>query len=291
MEKSLIVNAVNLKLDKKSTPKFPVNGASLYQETLAIDPKLAAAMLSLRAMSQRHQSQSRTERYARDMSEKRWRQTGDPIRFDRDMNLLDGQHRLAAMVDSGETLRGQVVQILFDDQAMLVLDQGAKRTLSDARRIGGKSHVQPVVMSAIILEHSGFHVHKLHSMTLTEKIGVVDAYGARARELLGEWRSSQTKPGSGALAAAIACMRVDREAAAEFFTAVFNNEPITGGKLNKTAATLASWIMSTRRTRGGPGNFQLETAARCIHAWNAYRQGRVLTTSRYNPEHEMPSPV
>lgn len=288
---SLIVNAVNLKVDKKPHGKFPVNGAALYQETLTLDPKLAHSMLSLRALSQRHQSQGRVERYAMDMRADRWRQTGDPIRFDRDMNLIDGQHRLAAIVDAGRSLKGQVVQVLYDDSAMLVLDQGAKRTLSDARKIGGKSFCNPCVMSAILLEHCAFTISRIGRMTIQEKISVVDAFAARGRELLHEWRGAQAKPGTGALAAAIACMRVDREKAAAFFTATFNNEPVIDGRVNKTVVTLASWIMSTRRTRGGPGsNFQMETAARCIHAWNAYRDGRTLTTSRYNPEHEMPQP-
>lgn len=43
-------------------------------------------------------------RYARDMAAGKWHLDGSPIRFDATGTLLDGQHRLAAIIESEATI-------------------------------------------------------------------------------------------------------------------------------------------------------------------------------------------
>ena len=49
-------------------------------------------------------------RYARDMSSGKWGLAGDPVRFDKDGNLIDGQHRLQAIIRSDTTQEMVVIR-------------------------------------------------------------------------------------------------------------------------------------------------------------------------------------
>ena len=76
---------------------------------------------------------------ASDMVGGRWKTNGDSIKFARNGRLVDGQHRLSAVVDSGETLEtfacGGLDPEIFD-----TLDIGKKRTLTDMMKIADVKH-------------------------------------------------------------------------------------------------------------------------------------------------------
>jgi len=78
--------------------------------------------------------------YADDMREGLWRPTGEAIKVSRTGALLDGQHRLAAIVESGKTIELLVVSGLPDESQEL-MDQGAARTAADALTLHGYSNV------------------------------------------------------------------------------------------------------------------------------------------------------
>jgi hypothetical protein len=70
-------------------------------------------------------------RYIDEMKEGRWMFNGDTISIDRDGNLLNGQHRLTAVVQSGVTIDGLIVEGL-DPEAFTTMDIGRRRTGADA---------------------------------------------------------------------------------------------------------------------------------------------------------------
>jgi hypothetical protein len=80
------------------------------------------------------------EIYARDMANDNWRFTGDAIKFAADGTLLDGQHRLLAIIKSGVTLDILTVYGLEVD-AQDVMDTGAKRGAHDQLGLHGYSNV------------------------------------------------------------------------------------------------------------------------------------------------------
>lgn len=77
-----------------------------------------------------------------------WRNTGDPIRIGKDGTLLDGQHRLAAIVAAGQPVE---LSVLWDFDKNPFVDTGAKRTTSDSIRINndGMDWVTSRVTSAL----------------------------------------------------------------------------------------------------------------------------------------------
>lgn len=75
--------------------------------------------------------------YARDMGKGRWELTGEAIKFASDGSLLDGQHRLKAVVKSGTHVPMFVVRGLQSD-SQHAMDTGAKRTAADALGLDGE---------------------------------------------------------------------------------------------------------------------------------------------------------
>src|SRR4051812_21202988 len=75
---------------------------------------------------------------ARDMSNGAWKLTGDPILFDVEGNLIDGQHRLHACIHAGVPFETWV-GLNADPSVQDVKDTGARRTLSDVLHMRGES--------------------------------------------------------------------------------------------------------------------------------------------------------
>lgn len=65
-----------------------------------------------------------------------WRLTHQGIAFDTENNLIDGQHRLQAVVQSGATVQMVVVREVARE-CMLVVDTHKRRTDADALKIAG----------------------------------------------------------------------------------------------------------------------------------------------------------
>jgi hypothetical protein len=102
----------------------------IAEEWIDLTPELAEKFLAHntanRSVRERH-----VETLARDMEAGNWKVTGDSIKFDRNNTLLDGQHRLHAVIRSGVTIR--VLLILgLDPSARAVIDTNARRMARDA---------------------------------------------------------------------------------------------------------------------------------------------------------------
>lgn len=88
------------------------------------------------------------ERIARDIRNGNWKQNGATIRIAESGALLDGQHRLFAVVEAGITVPMIVLEGL-DEDVMDTIDTGASRTYADylvaGKRTGGNAnYVQAV---------------------------------------------------------------------------------------------------------------------------------------------------
>lgn len=98
-----------------------------------ITPEKAANYLQ-RNTNNRPLRKSLVALLAREMQLGRWKLTHQGIAFNCNGTLLDGQHRLAAVVESGTAVRMLVTHgVATEDQ--LVMDDHAKRSLGDAASI------------------------------------------------------------------------------------------------------------------------------------------------------------
>ncbi len=93
-----------------------------------ITPKLAAEYLKKHnTHNYRPLRRSVYKPYAEDMRNNRWELNGEPIVFSLDGTLKDGQHRLAAIVESGKTIEMVVVRDVADD--VQIYNVGLRRTM------------------------------------------------------------------------------------------------------------------------------------------------------------------
>ncbi len=76
----------------------------------SINPELAKSYLNKMGKN-RHVTQHHLKTLVRDMKAGRWVFNGDPIRFNGE-KLIDGQHRLNALIESGKTLDFVVIRQL-----------------------------------------------------------------------------------------------------------------------------------------------------------------------------------
>ncbi len=95
-----------------------------------ITPEMAEKYLQFNT-SNRNLRKTLVSQYARDMLNGNWRLTHQGLAFNKAGTLLDGQHRLAAIVESGVAVR-MVVARGVDTQHQLVMDDHAKRSAGDA---------------------------------------------------------------------------------------------------------------------------------------------------------------
>lgn len=96
---------------------------------LHVDPSDAKSLLE-RNTNNRKLRETVVDYYANEMINGNWVDNGDPIRIARSGRLLNGQHRLSAVVKAGVSLPFHFLSNL-SEESFEQMDNGAKRTLND----------------------------------------------------------------------------------------------------------------------------------------------------------------
>lgn len=105
-------------LDKEPVDVFdrldlPVTGPPADDERsewVLVDSSIAERLLGINYEEQRNISLTRVKLYADDMKNGRWNsQASGPIRVSSDMRVVDGQHRLRAVIESGRSVLMKIV--------------------------------------------------------------------------------------------------------------------------------------------------------------------------------------
>lgn len=161
--------------------------AVLNRETTAvrakemmITPRLASDWLDKMGKNRRV-SQGLVDKYAADMAEGRWLANGQTIVMGKSGLILDGQHRLLAIVKANMTVPMIVVSGV-DDEAFKTIDTGRSRTVSDVLHVMG--YPSNVLLAAVarqwlIYTESGEFVVTASDLTSQR---VIDAAVANADE-------------------------------------------------------------------------------------------------------------
>jgi hypothetical protein len=109
-------------------------------ETVEVDitPVMAEAMLEKNKKNRKIRNYV-LWRYTDDMVAGNWKRSHQSIALDGRGNILDGQHRLIAVVRSGKTVRMSVSRNV-PPQSQVVMDDGVRRTDRDAFSLLGGEH-------------------------------------------------------------------------------------------------------------------------------------------------------
>lgn len=132
-----------------------------------VTPEIAENWLEKNSLLQRPVKRA-VESYAKDMEEDRWEKDNPtPITFWEDGTLVDGQHRLRAVIKSGKTIRFCVAVVPV---GVSVFDCQVSRTVSDLSKMSGGGPIRNAVSAAISLS-----INK-NSNIKTSKTKIIEEY-------------------------------------------------------------------------------------------------------------------
>lgn len=267
-----------------STPQYHV---------IVITPALAQKWLTLNTHN-RNLRDRIVASYATDMRDGNWVEDGQSIKFSQGGTvlldsplitgdtLLDGQHRLSAIVQAGVPVRMLVVSQL-PDTTQDTMDTGTKRTLGDVLKLRGEAHYVPLaaVLSRVHMWQAGArksmrgerptHRQLLTLLDENPEIRRSAEMGSRVRNVI---RLSTSTAGL--------ChwlfMRIDQSDTAFFFGRLTDGAGLVPG--DPIYALRRSVETSARDKARMP---EEHMTALVIKTWNAFREGRELQLVAYRP--------
>lgn len=148
-----------------------------------IGPGLATQLLKNNTIN-RPVSRANLKRIVMAMRDGEWQEdTGETLKFDKEGNILDGQHRLMAIVESGKSYEFMIIEGL-NKSVFDVIDTGKMRSASDSLHILGVKSV--VTVSGIIRRYmyleSGKIYNKSNEAALSSNTKVVNEYQKQPKE-------------------------------------------------------------------------------------------------------------
>lgn len=247
-------------------------------ETKTITPAFARELLGRNAENQRNARPTKVSQYARDIAAGDWPMTGDTIKVDTNNRLIDGQHRLMAVVQADIAV-DMLIAWDVDPSVMPLLDIGAVRRFSDVLKMSNTQHraAAAAIVRRIAMWEAGNRMgsggegkpQPTHAELLAryeKDVTGFDSATSRGEDV----RRARLGTGGPAGACFYLFAEIDRDAAHRFFDAL-----ISGANLNEGDPVLAlrnRMIRVGRDERLNAG----EITALFVRSWNAFREGRQL---------------
>lgn len=252
-------------------------------ETMKVTPELAAQLLERnpvnRSVKVRH-----VRSMARDMAAGRWRLNGETVKIGTDGLLKDGQHRLAAVVESDATVE-MAVAYDVDNDVQETVDTGIRRSLSDVLAMRGE--IEAVALASVIRAvalHQMGEVHgRLNSQLSTPYLlGTLESHpelreGTRLARTHYQ-RSDVRVPVSVTGLAMWQFQRIDVEDCEFFFDRLCDGQDLLAGD---PIHTLRRALTIAQQDRRGQALRTHVVHAYLIKSWNAYRDGVSLRLLKY----------
>ncbi|HZA71489.1 MAG TPA: hypothetical protein VE476_01105 [Propionibacteriaceae bacterium] len=245
--------------------------------TEIIGPEEAQDILDNHNARNRSLSMKTVQQYARAMKLGAFPFIADPIRFDRNGNLLDGQHRLAAVVMS-ECPQTFVIARNLDRDWQKYMDSGRKRSVADQLRIEGMP--RPTVAASIarfVMHWQNGDVPGLNIKFSTAEVvdfvennlDRIEAASTHAQNLYRATRTSQAISGAAYYTA--------REVADVALADEFMNQLVSGAGLATDSPILMLRNKLIYMSSGGRKVDRPELAYFYARAWNGWRRNEKLS--------------
>lgn len=245
-----------------------------------ITPQIAERML-LKNTNNRPINELNVLALSKEIKTGNWHLTGEAIKFDKEGALIDGQHRLMAIVKAERSAKMQVTRGL-PSEAFKYIDTGRMRQASDVLAIEGfKNSVNTAAMIRFIIAYKrgnynttstanrgAFRITNAMISEFASKYSksVLDSYGFG----YGKGNTKGKKLVNGTLAAGMHYIlkSINEQEADDFF-----NKLLEGTMLTKTSPI---HLLRERFMHDGLNKSKMnmsEKVALIIKAWNAYRKG------------------
>lgn len=245
-----------------------------------ITPKQAETYLDHNTIN-RSLNQKRVKALAKAIERDEWMLTGDPIRFDSDGRLIDGQHRLHACLVSALPIKSLVIRGL-DPAVFKVIDTGKSRTAGDVLSImgyasGARLAVAAKVYYGLAVGYPLSIINKSYNgLTNAQTIKVVEATPGlveRVRQFHSpDFRLVRCGPRAIYTAVAEATYQGVPGKAASFWEGVISGVGLQKGD---PALALRDKMLRARTLDVKPQHWQW--VGWIVAAWNAHLDGRKVT--------------
>ena len=229
-------------------------------------------------------SEKHAKKLAREMELGRWQPNGDAIRFTKSGELIDGQHRLAAVILSGITITSLVVEDL-ENEVFSTIDANKPRSGADTLAHGGVPNASLIsaALKVVDLVSSGRGDY-IGSWQFTNA-DVQELFYAHPRIIESANIARKQKICSPSIMAGLHYLfsLVDEDEADRFVSDVQSGSNLSDGDgVYHFRERIMQNIYMRRQLRS---NY---VAALAIKAWNARRTGRKVGMLKYLDSEQFP---
>jgi len=266
--------------------KVPAQRGPQYK-VVAVTPAMAERWLEESNTHNRNLRENAVDSYARDMLAGNWAENGESIKFAEDGTLLDGQHRLWAVAQSGATVR-LLVATGLERGTQETMDDGRKRTLADALTLRGEHNavaLASVLRRALMWEQGQRRNTGAYTPTNTECLQFLEKHpeARESADVSKSLRAPTKLPSSVIGVTHWVFTRIDKEDADWFFKHLGTGAIADQFHPILTLRKKAGDIADEAKRRGGGRVPEDVLLAFVIKAWNAYREGSQLKVLRFKP--------
>lgn len=272
--------------------------SALNIDLVDVTPKQAAKWLESNHVNRNLRRKS-VDALRRDMENKRWRMTGEPIQFSRTAALINGQHRLSALATADPKKiwcpvceKAGHIQFLviggLEDESQKMMDQGTARNVRDAL-ILEHGHVKNVTLVAAvsrwlsIIDEPGPRMDPNILRTKVTTAEALDAYNRfpdqidLACTMATRLRRNLMGSPTAVAYSYLAFSRIDPEATNEFFAGMIDEEWSSKNDPRKAAHRRMRTVHYDQGVK-----VSIETGIMMVsvltRAWNAWRRGEEVET-------------
>jgi len=243
-------------------------------EMKSITPADAAHMLTMNT-SNRPANVHHVKRLARQMTLGRWKINGDTICMN-GTRLIDGQHRLMAIIESGCTIQTLVVEGI-DSDAFDTKDIGKRRTAADTLAVNGEANCKSLAAAlGVIDRYMTSRMDRAVRYENNEIETLLEKY-PEVRESIKVCRKTK---GMVPQATLVAChylfARKDKAAADEFVENLLQGMNLSEGD--------PEYVLRERLLKNSLASAKMTSmsiAAIIVKAWNAKRLGASIRLLRF----------
>ena len=246
-----------------------------------VTPAMAEAMMRGNS-DNRSLRKYKVAAYAADMKAGRWRhRASSQILIHRDGRLLNGQHRLAAVIESGVAVPMLIVRGC-EDSDRAAIDVGASRTSGDmAKYLGVRGGSKAGAMLTLLWQYTDANLRGHHRPTPPQMEALLIQHKDRLADVMELCGVHLPMPQSMVGFIGLCVIRTAPEMFGGFVHGLATGEGLAAGDAR---LTLRNHFLLTRARV----DLRHHVIERIVRGWNAYAQGRALSNSQVGRSEDFP---
>lgn len=253
---------------------------TVTSEVIHVTAELARSYLDTSTVNRKTKEKS-VRNYASDMVAGNWRLNGESVIFNQDGALIQGHHRMKAVIMAAKMNEAITVPMLIvrgvEPRAFDTLDRGARRSISDVLYIRGESYNTNLATGLRwigIIEQDGV----VAEFSVSETEACLEQH-PRARFWAREFSTSKVKRHMSSMLIAVLTVADEKHSTAEVAKFLDQLEAGVGLVEDSPARRLRERFMEAKR---GPNKIRASTGLYYMAtAWNHYIQKRPLKVLRW----------